>query len=271
MHRTEPTINCVHDGTRSLHLSIDTTRALPAHSGNEPTRTHLAAVRVSLLKTIPVAPPKILKDSSFRVTPRIGPSEEYCTMHRSKSLAFVALFAALISSSALVSIPLKPVPLVLQNAAAVLTGLLLGPRDGALAVLSFLGAGLLGLPVFSGGRGGYTALFAPTGGFLLGYILAATLAGAIAQHHRLSCTPPRGGGRALLLWIRLTVATLVGFLSIYSIGLPVLGYVLGLRTGELMLGVFLPFFLADTLKIALVVLLAHHLAPTVRRHLYRHG
>lgn len=47
-------------------------------------------------------------------------------MHRSKSLAFVALFAALISSSALVSIPLKPVPLVLQNAAAVLTGLLLG-------------------------------------------------------------------------------------------------------------------------------------------------
>ena len=69
--------------------------------------------------------------------------------------------------------PGTPVPIVLQNMMPILASGLLGGFYGTASTALFLIAGLLGLPVFSGGRGGIAHLLGPTGGFLIGYLAAA--------------------------------------------------------------------------------------------------
>lgn len=88
--------------------------------------------------------------------------------------------AALLAVGAIVSIPipaLSPVPVSLQTLFVMLAGFVLGPRNGALAVLLYLAAGALGLPVFAGGKSGLAAFFGPTGGFLIGFIPSAICCG----------------------------------------------------------------------------------------------
>lgn len=72
---------------------------------------------------------------------------------------YTSLFAALICAGSFFSIPIGPIHIVIQNALAILAGLLLGPVQGAGAVGLFLLAGILGLPVFSGGQSGIAVLF----------------------------------------------------------------------------------------------------------------
>ena len=89
-----------------------------------------------------------------------------------------SLFAALISVGAYVVIPIggSPVPIVLQNAFILLSGLVLGPFWGVVAVFIYLIAGVLGLPVFSGGGKGL-AVCSPTGGYLASYPFVAVFVG----------------------------------------------------------------------------------------------
>lgn len=95
-------------------------------------------------------------------------------------LSFVALFAAIICAGCFLKIPLGPVPIVLQNALCILTGTLLGGILGGLPTALFLVAGLIGLPVYSGGSSGIGVWAGPTGGFLSGYLIGAVIAGFIA-------------------------------------------------------------------------------------------
>ena len=105
---------------------------------------------------------------------------------------FTALFAALICAGSVIAIPAGPVPIVLQNAFAVLAGLLLGPIQGAGAVGLFLIAGALGLPVFSGGKGGFAVFAGPTGGYLAGYFFAALV--AVQADRRAPAHPAHAAG-----------------------------------------------------------------------------
>ena len=86
----------------------------------------------------------------------------------------VAIMAAVTMVSAQISLPLpfSPVPLVLSNMAAVIAGILLGPRDGVICMLVYLALGTAGLPVFAGFHGGLGVLVGPTGGYLIGFVLA---------------------------------------------------------------------------------------------------
>ena len=90
------------------------------------------------------------------------------------------MFAAIISVSGFVKIPIGPVPVVLQNVVCLLCAVLTGGIFAATPVALFLTAGLLGLPVFSGGTGGIVVFAGPTVGFLAGYFLGAFAAGLIA-------------------------------------------------------------------------------------------
>lgn len=89
----------------------------------------------------------------------------------------VVLFAVLTTLAAQVSLPMVPVPMTLQSLAVVLAGGVLGPRGGVAAMGLYLAAAAVGLPVLSDGRGGIAALTGPTAGYLVGFVLAAWVAG----------------------------------------------------------------------------------------------
>lgn len=129
----------------------------------------------------------------------------------SKSVVFTALFAALTAACAFVSIPVPgtPIPIVLQNMMVVLSSLLLGPALGTASTLVFIIAGVLGLPVFSGGTGGIAKIMGPTGGFIIGYAFSSLTAGLIAGRPRI------GEGRQI---VRTVIATLCGFIIMYIPG-----------------------------------------------------
>jgi biotin transport system substrate-specific component len=85
--------------------------------------------------------------------------------------------AALISVGGGIAVPIGPVPITLQTLFVLLAGLILGPRGAAPAILLYWTAGILGLPVFAGGKAGLGIFFGPTGGFLLGFLPAAVFCG----------------------------------------------------------------------------------------------
>src|ERR687883_1886220 len=90
-----------------------------------------------------------------------------------------ALMAAVTAVAAQIAIPLpfSPVPFTLQVLAVILSGLLLGPRYGALAQAVYVLVGTVGVPVFAGFSGGLGVILGPTGGYLVSYPIAAAVAG----------------------------------------------------------------------------------------------
>ncbi|MCQ1953424.1 biotin transporter BioY [Arthrobacter sp. zg-Y238] len=100
----------------------------------------------------------------------------------SADLSLIAVFAALTAVfSILPGVPLGAgVPITLQTLAVMLTGMLLGSGRGAAAVGLFLAAGLAGLPVFSGFRGGLGVLAGPSAGYLLSFPVAAAVVGLLS-------------------------------------------------------------------------------------------
>lgn len=98
-------------------------------------------------------------------------------------VALIAGFAALVAVCAILpSIKLAgPVPITLQTFAVVLTGAVLGPRRGFLAIMLYLAVGAAGLPVFSEGRSGFGVFSGPSAGYIAGFPLAAGLCGLIVS------------------------------------------------------------------------------------------
>jgi len=154
------------------------------------------------------------------------------------------------AAGALVVLPIGPVPIVLQNLFAVLSGLILGPLLGSAAVGLFLLSGIIGLPVFAGGAGGIARFAGPTGGFLIGYLLAALTSGLIA-----------GRGSTKIPLLRIILAVIAGFLVIYIPGIVWLKISRNLNWIKALMAGFIPFIAGDILKgIAAVIA-----APRLRR------
>lgn len=95
---------------------------------------------------------------------------------RTRSLAFVGLTIAIMGVSAWVAIPFGPVLLTLQMFALMFALLALTPKQCMAAIAGYLTLGAIGLPLFSGMRGGVGMLMGPTGGYLWGYLVAAVAA-----------------------------------------------------------------------------------------------
>ena len=154
-------------------------------------------------------------------------------------VVLIAGFSLLIGLSAQVAIPLPftPVPVTLQTLVVLVAAFLLGSWRGALAVVAYLGEGLAGLPLFSAGTGGLAHLLGPTGGYILGFLLAAFVVGWLAE--RVLAAP----------WaaLRAPVAFLVGTAVIYLCGATWLGAFVG-AAKAVSLGV-LPFLVGDAGKL----------------------
>ena len=87
-----------------------------------------------------------------------------------KDMALCSLFAALLAICAWLSIPFGELSFSLQTFGIFLTLGLLGGKRGSVAIAIYLLLGAVGLPVFSGFRGGIGTLLGPTGGYLLGFL-----------------------------------------------------------------------------------------------------
>lgn len=146
--------------------------------------------------------------------------------------------------SAKLQVPFYPVPITMQTFVVLVMGMAFGWRLAAATVALYLAQGAFGLPVFAGTpeRGiGLAYMAGPTGGYLLGYLLAAALCGWLAQ---------RGWDRNVL---KTACAMVAGNLVIYAAGLMWLGSVIGWEKPLLELGLY-PFIAGDVLKLALAAL-----------------
>jgi biotin transport system substrate-specific component len=110
----------------------------------------------------------------------LGPST---TGAAGRDLALAAGASLLVALSAQVAFPLPftPVPLTLQTLVVILAAAALGSKRASLAMLLYLLEGAAGLPVFAGGRAGLAHILGPTGGYLVGFLAAAAVTGALAD------------------------------------------------------------------------------------------
>ena len=155
----------------------------------------------------------------------------------------VLIGVGLLTLSAKVHIPFYPVPMTMQTFVVLAMGMAYGSYLGAGTVLAYLAVGAAGLPVFSGTpeRGvGLAYMIGPTGGYLLGFFVAAALCGWLAE---------RGWDRALL---STAAAMVAGNMIIYALGLLWLGQAMGWDKPVLAWGLY-PFLLGDLAKILLAV------------------
>ena len=151
--------------------------------------------------------------------------------------------SGLLALSAHVSVPFLPVPMTLQTLAVVLIGAAFGARLGAATVVLYLAEGAIGLPVFAGAQVGigFGYLMGPTGGYLVGYVLAAAIVGFFAE---------RGADRS---FVKLLGAILAAEIVTFGLGFAWLAHFIG-PNAALSAGV-LPFLLGDAVKIILAALL----------------
>lgn len=97
----------------------------------------------------------------------------------SRSIAFVALTIALTAVSAWITVPFGPIPFTLQMFAVTFMILVLTPKQAMAAIAGYLVLGAVGVPVFSGMRGGIGILMGPTGGYLWGYLIGVAVASLV--------------------------------------------------------------------------------------------
>lgn len=183
-----------------------------------------------------IAPPA----SSPRVLADLVPTWRW------KTVALVAGGALLTALAAQVRIPLafSPVPITGQTFAVLLCGATLGARRGAASQALYWLLGMAGLPFYTEASGGWDAATGATGGYLVGFIIAAAVVGHLAE---------RGHDRRVLTAV---LAMVAGTVVIYVLGAIWLAYAVDVplyatgATDALDLGVT-PFLLGDALKIGL--------------------
>ncbi|HET6519848.1 MAG TPA: biotin transporter BioY [Geminicoccaceae bacterium] len=172
---------------------------------------------------------------------------------RALRAALLALLGtALLTLSAKVQVPFYPVPMTLQTGVVVLIGIAYGTRLGVATVLLYLAEGAAGLPVFAGTpeKGlGLAYMLGPTGGYLLGFALAAAIAGYAAERCR--------------RWPALALAVALALAAVFVPGVGWLAAFVGTEQA-LTLGL-LPFVWGELLKGALAVALGAGAVAVARR------
>lgn len=81
-------------------------------------------------------------------------------------------------------LPFTPVPITAQSLGILIIGASFGMKRAFVASLIYVGAGVCGLPIFSGGKFGLLAITGPTGGYIIGFIIAATVMGLLGNKQK---------------------------------------------------------------------------------------
>jgi biotin transport system substrate-specific component len=164
------------------------------------------------------------------------------TKSRLSQVLLVLAGSLFIALAAQVSVRLLPVPMTLQTLAILIVGLTFGARLGAATLLVYLGEGAMGLPVFANGAGTLAYMMGPTGGFLIGFVAMAWLAGYAVE---------KGVAKGFVGTALVAVALSV---LLYVPGLAWPAGMLGKTLPELWSGWMAPFLIGDALKAVVAAL-----------------
>ncbi|WP_282151523.1 biotin transporter BioY [Ruegeria atlantica] len=173
----------------------------------------------------------------------IGPREG--TALRVKQVVLVALGILALAIAAKIKVPMWPVPITMGTFAVLTIGTAYGTRLGLVTMLGYLLIGALGFDVFAGSSAekfGLTYMMGGTGGYLVGYLLATVLLGALAA---------RGWDRS---FGKMALALVLANFVIYVPGLLWLGQLYGWDQPILQWGLT-PFLVGDAIKLVLAALL----------------
>lgn len=157
---------------------------------------------------------------------------------RLRHTALIMLGALVVSICAQIYVPIEPVPFTGQTFGVLVTGAALGFRRGALALALYLLIGAMGLSVFAQGKAGIDVITGVSGGYLIGFLLAAAVVGRLAE---------LGWDRQILGSIGMM---LIGNALIYAIGLPWLATVGHFSVADTIAFGLTPFLAWDAAKLA---------------------
>lgn len=158
-------------------------------------------------------------------------------------MIYASMFGAATAVGAYIIIPFPLVPITLQTLFVNLSGALLGGLLGALSQVVYVLLGIIGLPVFAGGKAGMGILIGPTGGYLMGFIAAAYVIGKLIE------VKEKPG----LIWIIFSMVA--GLIVIYTLGVIQLSLIAKLSFKKAVSVGVLPFLMGDALKIIAAALI----------------
>lgn len=167
-------------------------------------------------------------------------------------MIYASMFGAGTAAGAYIIIPFPLVPITLQTFFLNLAAALLGGYLGALSQIIYVLLGIIGLPVFAGGKAGMGVLFGPTGGYLIGFIAAAYVIG------RLITVRENPG----IIWTILSMV--VGLIVIYVLGVIQLSFVAEFSMKKAISVGVLPFLIGDALKIIVAALITLRLRGKIK-------
>lgn len=161
------------------------------------------------------------------------------TWVRDVALIGGALLLTALLAQVSIPVPGSPVPITGQTLAVMLVGATMGLRRGAAAMGAYVLIGALGVPIYADGDAGLAVVVGPTGGYLVGFVLAAAIMGRLAE---------RGWDRTPA---RMLALGLLGQALIFGVGVPWLALVAGLGPAEAIAAGFTPFIVGGLVKAAL--------------------
>ncbi|MDI6778812.1 MAG: biotin transporter BioY [Bacteroidota bacterium] len=148
---------------------------------------------------------------------------------------WISVFTSLTAVGAWLEIPTQPVPFTLQTFFVLLSGALIGARNGAISQIAYLALGSIGLPVFAGFSFGFAKIIGLTGGYLLSFPVAAFVVGYLINLNK------------SYLWVLLSMT--IGMLVIFTLGTLFLNFVYLNDWKQSITSGFFIFTWWDTLKI----------------------
>ena len=167
-------------------------------------------------------------------------------------MAIIGVMTATICILSPLSIPIGLVPISLANLSILFSLYVLGMKKGILSCLLYLLIGLIGVPVFSGFSSGLGMLLGPTGGYLMGYVFMALIAGFFID-------------KFIDKWYLCFLGMILGTTVLYAFGTMWLSYQANLTVKAALLAGVVPFIAADLAKITIVAVLG----PQIRKRLIK--
>lgn len=167
-------------------------------------------------------------------------------------IAVIGVMTAVICILGPFSLPIGPVPISFTNLAIYIALYVLGMKRGTISYLIYLLIGLVGVPVFSGFTGGPQKLFGPTGGYLIGFIPMAVIAGIVID-------------KCMKKWYFCLLAMIAGTWVCYLFGTAWLAFQANMTFKAALAAGVIPFIIEDLIKMVLALLIG----PQIHKQLVK--